>query len=127
MIVKSQDDMRLHEPERCVIGKGFESIRFILAKDNMGFSFHKTIIPKGEPQHWHYKNHLEACFCIKGLGQLTNLTTGQQFMIIPDMIYILDKHDDHTFQAFEDVELLSVFNPPVTGNEIHNEDGSYSI
>lgn len=125
MIVKDIETMHLLEPERCVIGKGFESIRFILESDGMGFSFHKTIIPKGEPQHWHYKNHLEACFCIKGEGELTDLKTGNRFIISVGKIYILNEHDNHTFEAFEDVELISVFNPPCKGNEIHKEDGSY--
>jgi len=127
MKVKQLETMHLFEPERCVNGNGFESIRFILEKDGMGFSLHKTLIPKGKPQHWHYKHHKEACYCIKGEGKLINLTTGNSYTIHPDTIYILDEHDDHTFQAFEDIELISVFNPPVTGNEIHNEDGSYSI
>jgi L-ectoine synthase len=127
MIVKQTDMMHSLEPDRCVAGIGFESIRFILADDNMGFSLHKTIIPKGGPYHWHYKNHKEACFCIKGEGELVNLSNGNRFIIAPDMVYILNEHDNHTFEAFEDVELISVFNPPVKGNEIHKEDGSYEI
>lgn len=127
MIVKETEMMHLFEPERCIEGKGFESIRFILEKDNMGFSLHKTLIPKGEPQNWHYKHHKEACYCIKGEGELVNLETGERFIITEGSIYILDQHDNHTFEAFEDVELISVFNPPVKGNEIHKEDGSYEI
>jgi L-ectoine synthase len=40
---------------------------------------------------------------------------------------VLDKNDEHSFQAVNDVMLISVFNPPVTGTEVHNEDGSYEI
>jgi L-ectoine synthase len=47
---------------REVVGEGFVSYRYVLARDGMGFSLHKTVIPKGEPLHWHYTNHLEACF-----------------------------------------------------------------
>lgn len=113
--------------ERHVRGKGFDSLRLILAKDGMGFSVHKTVIPKGEPEHWHYTHHLESCYCIQGRGLLTNLETSEVFEIVPDTIYILDNHDDHTFQALEDTVLISVFNPPVTGQEVHNPDGSYSL
>lgn len=112
--------------DRHVHGEGFESLRLILAKDEMGFSVHKTIIPMGPPRHWHYTHHLEACYCVHGWGELTNLSTGEVFTITPDTIYILDNHDDHTFQAITDVVLISIFNPPVTGREIHNEDGSYT-
>lgn len=104
---------------------GFTSFRALLESDGMGFSMHKTVIPKGPSQHWHYKHHLEACYCIAGEGILTNLETGDKHMIIPDTVYVLDHHDDHTFEAIQDTVLISVFNPPVTGNEVHDEDGSY--
>ena len=105
---------------------GFISYRALLASDGMGFSVHKTVIPAGSPQHWHYTHHLEACYCIQGRGTITNLATGEQQEIVPDSIYVLDNHDDHTFQALEEVVLISIFNPPVTGNEVHREDGSYA-
>lgn len=105
---------------------GFRSIRGLLERDGMGFSMHKTLVPSGMgPQHWHYKHHLEACYCIQGRGILTNLTTGNRYEVLPDVIYVLDEHDDHTFEALEDTVLISVFNPPVTGTEVHREDGSY--
>lgn len=104
---------------------GFVSYRFLLERDGMGFSLHKTIIPKGDAQHWHYTNHLEACFCISGAGVITNLATGDRHFISTDTLYALDQHDDHTFQALEDTVLISVFNPPVKGGEVHREDGSY--
>ena len=105
---------------------GFTSLRYLLAKDGMGFSLHKTIIPPGPKQHWHYTHHLEACYCVKGWGVITNLKTGRQHMIREDMTYVLDDHDDHTFQAIEETILISVFNPPVTGAEVHRADGSYA-
>lgn len=113
--------------ERDVYFKEGRSLRIILEKDNMGFSLHKTIIPKGQNAHWHYKNHQEACYCISGKGILTSLDDGSVFEIKPDSTYILDNFDNHTFSALEDVTLISVFNPPCTGNEIHQEDGSYKL
>ena len=38
---------------------------------------------------------------------------------------MLDKNDAHYFEAFEEVTLICVFNPPLTGKEVHQEDGSY--
>ncbi len=104
---------------------GFVSYRYLVAGDGMGFSLHRTEIPKGKPQHWHYKHHLEACYCIQGGGVLTNLGTKEYFIIVPGHCYVLDKHDDHTFEAMEDTVLISVFNPPVIGAEVHGLDGSY--
>lgn len=109
---------------RCPKG-GFTSYRFILERDGMGFSIHKTAIPKGVEQHWHYTRHLEACYCVSGRGFLTDLATGVKYEVVPDVLYALDQNDDHTFQALEDTVLISVFNPPVKGSEVHKEDGSY--
>lgn len=104
---------------------GGVSFRAILEKDNMGFAMMKTVVPKGGPHHWHYTNHLEACYCIKGKGELTNLDTGIKVLIVPDMVYMLDNHDNHLFEALEDTILISIFNPPLKGNETHKADGSY--
>jgi L-ectoine synthase len=106
---------------------GCRSLRLIIKDDNMGFGVHKTIIPKGGPHHWHYMNHLEACYCISGYAILTNLETGEEFKIYPGVIYLLDAHDDHTFTALEETVLLSVFNPPLNGTEVHDENGVYKI
>lgn len=113
--------------ERDVKFKEGRSIRMILEKDGMGFSFHKTIIPKGQKGHWHYKYHKESCYCIEGSGILINLDTKEKHLITVGSIYILDSYDNHTFESLEDVVLISVFNPPITGSEIHQKDGSYKI
>lgn len=117
---------QLINTDRDVNFKEGKSLRYLIASDNMGFSLHKTIIPKGQKGFWHYKHHLESCFCVSGKGVLTNLETGNTFRINPNDCYVLDKNDNHCFEALEDVFLISVFNPPVEGNEIHEEDGSYS-
>ena len=104
---------------------GGKSFRAIVEKDNMGFAMMKTVIPKGGPYRWHYPFHLEACYCIKGRGELVDLTTGLKHRITTDVVYVLDNHDDHTFEALEDTVLISVFNPPLVGNETHNELGIY--
>lgn len=111
--------------DRKVNFTGGISLRPIIESDNMGFGLCKTLIPKGGPHHWHYQNHLEACYCIKGEGIITNLKTKEAFLIIPDMVYILDDHDDHTFEALEDTVLISIFNPPLVGDESHDKNGVY--
>lgn len=106
---------------------GGTSYRPVTAKDGLGFSVCKTVIPKGGPHRWHYQNHLEACYCVSGFGTLTNLATGEKFHIQPDMVYLLDKYDDHSFEAIQDVILISIFNPPLTGKEKHDEHGNYGV
>lgn len=127
MKIISRNDLRNTEREVACPNGGFVSYRFILEKDKMGFTVTQTFIPKGKPQHWHYKNHLEACLCISGYGLITDLETYKQHEIKPGVMYALDKNDDHIFQAIEDTVLVCVFNPPLKGGEVHGADGAYEI
>lgn len=106
---------------------GFVSRRMLLAEDGMGYTITHTTITPGMQQRWHYKNHLESCYCLKGGGVLTDEATGDQHTIYPGQMYVLDKHDAHSFIATTEVELLCVFNPPLKGQEVHQADGSYSM
>lgn len=123
-VIRNSDVAGTAREVHCPQG-AFVSFRYLLAQDGMGFSLHRTEIPKGGPHHWHYKNHLEACYCVSGKGWLVNLKTRERFYIKPGTLYALDSNDDHTFEALEDVVLISVFNPPITGKETHQADGSY--
>ena len=68
MIIRHIDD--LHGTEREVSTKNWSSTRLLLNNDNMGFSFHETIVhPETETKIW-YKNHLEAVYCIEGVGEI---------------------------------------------------------
>ena len=116
---------KLEKTERDVNFTGGNSIRLIIEEDKMGFGVCKTYVKKGGAYHWHYVNHLESCYCISGFGYLTNLETKEVFEIKPDTIYLLDKHDDHTFEAITDCVLISIFNPPLVGDETHDENGIY--
>jgi L-ectoine synthase len=104
---------------------GFVSHRILLESDRMGYTLTKTVIPPKGKQFWHYKNHLESCLCISGEGILTDITTGEEIPITPGITYVLDKHDPHYFEAIKETVLICVFNPPLTGMEVHKEDGSY--
>ena len=104
---------------------GFISNRILLAKDGMGYTMTKTVIPPNGKQFWHYKNHLESCYCVSGHGEITNISTGENHQINPDTTYVLDHNEPHYFEAFEEVTLICVFNPPLAGDEVHQPDGTY--
>src|SRR3990167_5355541 len=103
---------------------GFVSNRMLLESDGLGYSMTKTVIPVNGRQFWHYKNHLESCYCVSGRGEITNANTGEKHEVKPDITYVLDEHDPHYFEAFEEVTLICVFNPPLTGRVVHGEDGA---
>lgn len=101
------------------------SNRILLDDDNMGYTMTKTVIEPGKKVFQHYKNHLESCYCVSGKATLTNDRTGEEFIIEPDVTYVLDDYDPHWFEAHETTVLICVFNPPLTGREIHDESGAY--
>ena len=117
-----QSDRRIVSPDG-----NWESTRLLLKNDRMGFSFHVTTIYKGADFHLHYKNHLEAVYCISGRGEVETVADGRKYPIEQGTIYILDKHDKHFLRAFEDMIMACVFNPPLNGKEIHNTEGSYEL
>lgn len=124
--MKVRSIKEIENTERQVAFTGGESYRLILAKDGMGYSFHKTVVKKGS-WHWHYKNHLESCYCVSGSATLHDLNTGEKYEIKPETVYILDNHDDHIFESHEETILISVFNPPITGKETHDKNGNYEL
>ena len=113
--------------ERDVQGPGWQSRRLLLSPDGMGFTLNDTLIAEGAELTLEYKHHLEACYCIAGRGEVTDLATGETHPIEAGALYALDRHDRHTVRAIGgEMRLVSVFNPPLTGGEVHREDGSYA-
>jgi L-ectoine synthase len=124
MIVR--DFNKLKDTSRAVSDAQWTSVRMLLADDGMGFSFHITTLYAGSEHTFHYKHHFESVYCISGSGSITDLASGETFEIRPGVMYALDQHDKHTLRADEDMVMACCFNPPVTGTEVHREDGSYA-
>lgn len=118
----NKSDRRIVSPDG-----NWESTRMLLKNDNMGFSFHITTIYEGADFHMHYKNHLESVYCMSGEGEVETLADGKKYPIAPGTLYILDKHDEHMLRATKEMKMACVFNPPVTGKEVHNAEGAYEI
>jgi len=93
----------------------------------MGFSLHHTIVKEMCELELHYKNHLEAVYCISGEGKLRNLETGEVHRLRSGVLYALNKHEKHLIISENEMHMICVFNPPLTGEEVHNEEGSYEL
>ena len=104
MIVRDMNEMK--GTDRAVSDAQWTSYRMLLADDKMGFSFHITVLEAGSEHTFHYKNHFESVYCMKGKGSITDHATGETHEIKPGVMYGL--------------------NPPVTGKEVHLPDGSYA-
>ena len=108
--------------ERRVDDSGWTSVRLLLKNDRMGFSFHITTIYAGAELDMHYRNHLESVYCISGRGSIEDLETGEIHAIEPGVVYALDRHDHHVLRAQTELQLACVFNPPLTGREVHDKE-----
>ncbi|MFV8819050.1 ectoine synthase [Haliea sp. E17] len=127
MIVRQLQDAE-QTTRRVVSPDGnWESARMLLKGDNMGFSFHITTIYKGADFRMHYQNHLESVYCISGRGEVETLDDGKKYPITPGTLYVLDQHDRHMLRAFEEMKMACVFNPPLSGKEVHNAEGAYEL
>ncbi|MGP0583987.1 ectoine synthase [Paenibacillus timonensis] len=104
----------------------WNSRRLILAKDNMGFSLNDTLIKAGTETLIWYKNHVEAVYCIEGEGEI-EVIGGETYPISPGMMYALNGHEKHYLRARSQLRVICVFNPPLTGREVHDEEGTYPL
>lgn len=125
MIIRDYNEAK--KTERRVESKGWASVRLLLQSDKMGFSFHITTIFEGAELPMHYKNHLESVYCVSGKGSIENLETGERTEIRPGVMYALDKHDKHILRAEKEMQMACVFNPPLRGDEVHDETGAYPL
>ena len=105
----------------------WSSRRLLLKRDGMGFSMHDTVIQPGTETRMWYKHHLEAVYCIEGEGEIEDLESGAVHPITPGTLYALDGHERHALRATRQLRLICVFNPPVTGREVHDADGAYPL
>lgn len=126
MIVRNIEDIIGTENE--TKAKTWASRRMLLRKDNMGFSFHETIIYAGTETHIHYQNHLEAVYCVAGDGEIETVKDGKVYPIKDGTMYALNENDEHYLRGGkEDMRLICVFNPAVVGQETHDKNGVYPL
>lgn len=127
MIVRTLNEIQGTDREVHAENGNWVSRRFVLDDDKAGFSFHETIIKAGTETHIWYKHHIEAVYCVAGDGEIEDLKTGKIHPIKDGTMYLLNEHDEHLLRGGkEDMRLICAFTPPVTGREIHDEDGAYT-
>jgi len=126
MIVKTLNDIKSSDAYQEKPGV-WSSARYLLRDDNVGFTLTQTTCVAGESIEMEYKNHIEANLVIEGEANLTDLATGKVHNLQPGSMYTLDKHDRHRLEVLSDLRLVCVFAPALTGQESHDEDGSYPV
>ena len=112
---------------REVDAENWTSRRFLLKSDGMGFSMHDTVIKAGTETFIWYAHHLEAVYCIEGSGEVELADSGKVYPIEAGTIYALDGHEKHYLRARTQMRMVCVFNPPLTGKEVHDDEGIYPL
>jgi len=99
------------------------SRRFLVAADGVGYTVTDTLVRAGTKSRLEYRNHLEACYCIEGSGEVIELD-GTSHPLTPGTLYALNEHDAHFLVAspHEDLRLVCVFTPALRGDEVHSLD-----
>ena len=125
MLVRSVRE--LDDTDRDIKTPNWRSKRIVLAKEGVGFSVHETTLYAGTVNDFWYANHIEAVFVVEGEGELLDKETGTTYELRPGSLYLLDKHDHHQLRPRTDMRTVCVFTPPVTGREVHDENGVYPL
>ena len=103
------------------------SRRVLLKRTAWDFPSMKPRSSRGRT-HIHYKNHLEAVWCVEGDGSIQTIADGKTYALEPGVVYALNEHDEHWLcGGKEPLRVICVFNPPLTGQEVHDKDGVYAL
>jgi L-ectoine synthase len=125
VIVRSVDDIT--GTDRDVRTANWRSRRVVLAREGVGFSVHETTLEPGSVNDFWYAHHVEAVFVVEGDGELLDKETGQLHRLSPGSLYLLDGHERHQLRPRTRMRTVCVFNPPLTGREVHDEHGVYPV
>lgn len=93
------------------------SRRLLVAADERPYTVTDTFVRPGTTTLLRYDNHLEACYCVEGSGQVE--TEGGRHDLVPGTLYAPDQGEEHTLTSAEGMRLICVFSPALTGDENH--------
>lgn len=125
MIVRTIDEIT--DTDADIQTENWRSKRIVLAQEKVGFSVHETTLYAGTVNRFWYANHIEAVFIVEGEGEITDLATGETHQLTPGSLYLLNDHDQHEVRPRTQMRTVCVFNPPITGREVHDENGVYPL
>ena len=126
MLVITPQDIAGTGRDRMVGDGSAHAMCYLAEEDGCGFSFSTLEIAggsKGFPLH--YRNHIEVNLVLEGKGEIHNLETDERWPASPGTLYVVGPADRHEVALKGDVKVVSLFNPPIKGNEHHQDFGGY--
>ena len=121
MFVVREDDAR----KIVLRGGRTKASRYLTREQGCGFTLSLPRGSAGNDSILWYKNHVEANYILEGEATVEDLTTGEKWELAPGSLYVVGPSDPHRLRARTDTYLMSVFNPPLRGDETHDADGAY--
>ena len=125
MIVRSIEQQKATGHAHEVAYGNMETVRLLLAEDGAGFSVSDVTVTEPMDVVLQYKHHIEANIFLAGGGSVEDLATGEIHEIHAGVTYVVFPQDRHRVRLVAGTRLICVFNPPLVGDENHNEEGGY--
>jgi L-ectoine synthase len=125
LIVRTLDEIT--DTDADIKTPNWRSKRILLAGDRVGFSLHETVLNAGSVNDFWYANHVEAVFITQGEAELYDKDNDITYQLGPGSIYVLNGNEKHQLRPKTELRTVCVFNPPVTGREVHDENGVYPL
>ena len=122
MIVKRKEDVVGTKGDAS--GDRWRSLRLLHEEDGMRITLTDSILEPGFKMDLWQKNHLEACYCIEGEGTVQELESGTVHDVRAGTLHAMNDHDRHRIRATTRMRIICTFYPALTGNEVHDADGS---
>ena len=110
--------------EKVVANGEARTIRMLTSDDQVGFSLSDVHLEAGARASLWYKHHWEANLIIGGRGRVTDIASGREWPLDFGTMYLVGPGDRHILESVEDLHVLSVFCPPLRGEEEHDADGA---
>lgn len=126
MFIRVLDELeKLGRIRRPLGNDAFRSARFLTAADRMGFSYNENRVNQGTDAVIWLRHHWEANYIVSGRGQVTDLSSEETWPLEAGVLYVVGPNDRHRLLLTEDSHYLSIFHPPLRGDEVFNQDGGY--
>ena len=126
MFIRSFEDRQAAGMVKSLVNNTTQSARFLTAADGLGFSYNENRIGNGSDINLWYKHHWEANYIVSGKGEVTDLTSAQKWALAPGVLYVVGPNDRHRFHIIGAERHISIFCPPLKGDERHDADGAYA-
>jgi len=112
--------------ERTELSTGSSGVhRPLLSADGIGLSLSDLTTKPGLGIDLWYRHHVEANYLVEGSAEILDKATGQTHALVPGDLFVIGPRDKHRVSNTNGARWLSVFNPPITGNERYDDLGGY--